>query len=231
MQKFLDDGTRVPVTEINVTGNFVVGVKDKNKSGYSALQLGFGIKKHPSKALLGYVKGANLKNAPRFFKEVKFNEDEVNQMPKLGEALKAEDILKPGDVVDVSGISKGKGFAGVVKRHHFKGGPRTHGQSDRERAPGSIGQTTTPGRVYKGKRMAGRMGQENVTIKNLRILDVTDNTILVKGLVPGSLNSLMTITKKGEDKRFIPLYKREEKTNEIIDKKPVKEKKEKSTKK
>lgn len=115
-------------------------------------------------------------------------------------------VLKPGDVVDVRGVSKGKGFAGVVKRHHFKGGPRTHGQSDRERAPGSIGQTTTPGRVYRGKRMAGRMGQEKVTVKNLRIVDIRDDLIFLKGLVPGARNSVVSIKKKGEDKKFIPLY-------------------------
>ena len=116
-------------------------------------------------------------------------------MPNLGEVINATEVFKPGDVIDVTGISKGKGFAGVVKRHHFKGGPRTHGQSDRERAPGSIGQTTTPGRVYKGKRMAGRMGHERVTIKNLEIVEVIPekNILLIKGAVPGARNSLLII--------------------------------------
>lgn len=117
------------------------------------------------------------------------------------------DTLAPGDIVQVRGISKGKGFAGVVKRHHFKGGPRTHGQSDRERAPGSIGQTTTPGRVYKGKRMAGRMGGNNVTIKNLVVLDVIRDTITIKGLVPGPRNNRLVIKKTGEVKNFVPLYR------------------------
>jgi large subunit ribosomal protein L3 len=98
-----------------------------------------------------------------------------------------------GDKVDISGTSKGKGFQGVVKRHHFAGGPRTHGQSDRERAPGSIGQTTTPGRVYKGKRMAGRMGSKRVTIKNLEVIKVDKNGLIVKGLVPGAIDSLLEI--------------------------------------
>jgi ribosomal protein L3 len=109
----------------------------------------------------------------------------------------ASDIFKAGDVVAVTGISKGKGFAGVVKRHHFRGGPRTHGQSDRERAPGSIGQTTTPGRVYKGKRMAGRMGGEQATVKNLHIISVnTENgEVEISGQVPGNPGSLISIRK------------------------------------
>jgi ribosomal protein L3 len=105
--------------------------------------------------------------------------------------------LKAGDVVAVTGVSKGKGFAGVVKRHHFKGGPRTHGQSDRERAPGSIGQTTTPGRVYRGKRMAGRMGGEQNTVKNLHIISINpeNSEIEVSGQIPGHPGSLISIRK------------------------------------
>lgn len=124
--------------------------------------------------------------------------------------------LKAGDLVDVIGISKGKGFAGVVKRHHFKGGPRTHGQSDRERAPGSIGQTTTPGRVYKGKRMAGHMGHSRTTIKNLQVVDVEENknTLLIKGLVPGPVKSRVFIKKVGEDKKFVPLWKETQNENQ-----------------
>ena len=152
-----------------------------------------------------FIKGANLKVAPRFLREIRV--DEVLDLPKVGETINASDVLKAGDIVDVTGVSKGKGYAGVVKRHHFKGGPRTHGQSDRERAPGSIGQTTTPGRVYKGKRMAGRMGHENVTIKNQIIADVLDNLVLIKGLVPGPKNGLISIKKVGEGKKFVPLHK------------------------
>lgn len=100
-----------------------------------------------------------------------------------------------GDIVKVTGVSKGKGFAGVVKRHGFAGGPRTHGQSDRERAPGSIGQTTTPGRVSRGKRMAGRMGGETVTVTGLRILDISEKEMAVIGAVPGHRGSLVTVTK------------------------------------
>ena len=110
-----------------------------------------------------------------------------------GHELKPELFFKKGDLVNVTGVSKGKGFQGVVKRHHFKGGSRTHGQSDRERAPGSIGQTTTPGRVYKGKRMAGRMGGDRIKVKNLMIVEVKADGILVKGLVPGARGGLLEI--------------------------------------
>src|SRR5258708_8836254 len=109
-------------------------------------------------------------------------------------------VLKIGGLVKVTGVSKGKGFTGVVKRHGFAGGPRTHGQSDRERAPGSIGSGTTPGRVYRNKRMAGRSGNENVSVLNLPIIGVSDATgeIWIKGIVPGTINSPVTLTKTGE---------------------------------
>ena len=117
---------------------------------------------------------------------------------KLGDVVKVDQVLKEGDTVKVTGISKAKGFAGVVKRHHFAGGPRTHGQSDRERAPGSIGQTTTPGRVYKGKRMAGRMGGRKVTVTGLKVMgvDAQKNLVVVSGLVPGLINSYLTLTRQ-----------------------------------
>lgn len=207
-QKFLEDGTRIPVTEVLVSGNIVVAIKNKEKNGYWSLQLGFGIKKHANKAILGHIRGANLKTAPQYLREIRIAEENLESLPKLGDVLKVADIFKPGDIIDVIGVSKGKGFAGVVKRYHFKGGPRTHGQSDRERAPGSIGQSTTPGRVYKGKRMAGKMGDERVTVKNLKVVDVAEDKILIKGLIPGSINNLVIIKKVGESKKFIPLYKK-----------------------
>jgi Ribosomal protein L3 len=126
----------------------------------------------------------------------------------LGSEIQVAEIFATGDMVDVTGVSKGKGWAGGVKRWGFHGGPRTHGQSDRERAPGSIGQTTTPGRVYRGKKMAGRMGSDTVTVKNLEIIEITnDGVLLIKGLVPGRLNGLLMIKKVGENKKFVPLYK------------------------
>ena len=148
-----------------------------------------------SQAIIGHLKKAGLdKNPPRFLREVRVTD--LGDL-KPGSEIKADDVFKEGDKVAITGISKGKGFAGVVKRHHFKGGPRTHGQSDRERAPGSIGQTTTPGRVYKGKRMAGRMGQDKVTLKNLKVvsIDTEKNILIVSGLVPGGRNSLLMIKK------------------------------------
>lgn len=115
----------------------------------------------------------------------------------LGKETQLGEAFKEGDKVKISGISKGKGFAGVVKRYHFAGGPKTHGQSDRQRAPGSIGSTTTPGRVLKGKRMAGRMGTEKVTLKNLLVtkVDTEKNTIYVKGSVPGPKKGLLSVVK------------------------------------
>lgn len=202
-QKFLEDGTRIPVTRLWVKGNVVVSVKTMDKDKYSSIQLGFGSKKKSNKASMGHIKGASLKQAPQFLKEVRIDADET-LIPGL--VVNVVEMLKEGDIIDVTGISKGKGYAGVVKRHGFAGGPRTHGQSDRERAPGSIGQTTTPGRVYKGKRMAGRMGHENVTIKNLLVVGVTEDEILVKGLVPGSLNTMIIVKKVGEKKKFTPLF-------------------------
>jgi len=206
-QKFLEDGTRIPVTKLNVAGNAVVQIKTEEKDKYMAVQLGFGIKKNPRPSILGHIKKAGLKIIPSFLQEVRVVKADLETLPKVGDVLSAQDVFKPGDIVDVIGISKGKGYAGVVKRHHFKGGPRTHGQSDRERAPGSIGQTTTPGRVYKGKRMAGRMGQDRVTVENLQIADVTNDMLLIKGLVPGGRNSMVLIKKVGENKKFVPLYK------------------------
>ncbi len=206
-QAFLQDGTRIPVTAITTMPLSVVAHKTQEKAGYIAFQVGLGIAKKPNKAVLGHIRGAKLQKAPRFFREIRLVDSE--SLPEMGSSVSAADVLKPGDIVDVTAVSKGKGFAGVVKRHHFKGGPRTHGQSDRERAPGSIGQTTTPGRVYKGKRMAGRMGHTQATIKNLKIVDVKEALILIKGLVPGGKNSIITIKKIGEDKKFVPLYKEE----------------------
>lgn len=209
-QKFLSDGRRVPTTLISVSGNVVTKILTQEKNGYFAAQLGFGTRKKPSKSLLGQIKGTNVKNAPFLLREVPLSDS--NLLPSVGDTIDPQEVLKPGDIVAVTGVSKGKGFAGGVKRHHFKGGPRTHGQSDRERAPGSIGQTTTPGRVYKGKRMAGRMGNETTTVKNLKVIDVTDTRLLVAGLVPGNRNSYVVVKKIGEMKEFSPLFKEVQQT-------------------
>ncbi len=205
-QRFLENGMRIPVTLIDVKDNWVMSVKTNDRDHYQAVQLGYGIKKNANKALLGHAKGAKREQAPKFLKEIRIIDD--SPLPEIGTSLNPQEVFQPGDLVDVTGISKGKGFAGGVKRYGFRGGPKTHGQSDRHRAPGSIGQGTTPGRVYKGKRMAGNMGNDTVTIRGLRIIDITnDGVLVIKGLVPGVINALIKIDKAGTDKKFVPLYK------------------------
>ena len=206
-QGFLQDGTRVPLSSVFVLDNTISQVKTADKDGYNSIQIGFDIKKKPNKALEGHGKKAGLEKTPRFLKEIRVDDSAGFE---LGAKIDTNEIFKPGDIVDVTGVSKGKGFAGGVKRWGFHGGPRTHGQSDRERAPGSIGQTTTPGRVYKGKKMAGKMGNTTATVKNLEIVEITaDGVILIKGLIPGPLDSLVMVKKTGENKKFVPLYKEE----------------------
>ena len=193
-QIFSDDGKSEAVTAIEAGPCTVTQVKTTDKEGYNAVQFGFGEPKR-SKSRQRENKGL------RQFKYLReFREDDI-------EAINMDDkfdvsLFKVGDLVDISGISKGKGFAGVVKRHHFAGGPKTHGQSDRHRAPGSIGGGTSPGRVFKGMRMAGRMGNSRVTIRHLEILgaDPTRNLLLVKGAVPGARNGLLIIRKSTRGK-------------------------------
>ncbi len=191
------EGFRIPVTRVAAGPCVVTQIKNMEHDGYWAIQLGFSAKrpKNTSKPLQGHLKETSKENKfPRYIREVRLDKEPEQ---KVGDTILASDIFSPGDVVSVTGVSKGKGFAGVVKRHGFHGGPRTHGQSDRERAPGSIGQTTTPGRVYRGKRMAGRMGQDRVTIKNLHIISVDPEAgiVEVSGQLPGSQGSLLIINK------------------------------------
>lgn len=188
-QLFRDDG-EVVVTAIEAGPCVVTQVKTEAKDGYNAVQLGFGEAKRLNSPQRGHLKGAGQ------FKYLReFAVDDINSV-QVGQRVDV-DMFKPGDLVDVTGISKGKGFAGVVKRHHFAGGPKTHGQSDRHRAPGSVGATTFPGRVFKGTRMAGRMGNERVTVRNLKVLEVDSarHLLLVKGAVPGSKKGLLLIRK------------------------------------
>jgi large subunit ribosomal protein L3 len=191
------EGTRVPVTWIKAGPCIVTHIKTNDKDGYWALQLGFGDKKtkNVTKPMKGHLSGVVKENkAPRFLREVR---QKSEPKYKVGDTVLVSDVFKKGDVVAVSGTSKGKGFAGVVKRWGFAGGPKTHGQSDRQRAPGSIGQGTTPGRVLKGKKMAGRMGGQKVTVKNLIVVDVNEeeNIIAISGAIPGRPDGLVTITK------------------------------------
>ncbi|MBI2029323.1 50S ribosomal protein L3 [Candidatus Gottesmanbacteria bacterium] len=192
-QLFNQKFERIPVTIVEAGPCTVVQVKTKEKDGYNAVQLGFMTSKNPNKPETGHQKKTGIEKVSRFLKEVKVGD--VTSF-KLGETINVTGVLKVGDKVDVIGTSIGRGFTGVVKRHHFKGGPRTHGQSDRERAPGSIGQTTTPGRVYRGKRMAGRSGGGKVTVKNLEVMSIDEkqNRIVIAGLIPGSTKGIVTIS-------------------------------------
>jgi large subunit ribosomal protein L3 len=193
MTQLYKEGAEVVVTAIEAGPCFVVQVKTQEKDGYSAVQLGF----EDSKRLNSPQKG-HQKDVGRF---KHLREFKVKEGDAVEKGMKVDiDMFKAGDVVDVIGISKGKGFAGGMKRHHFKGGPKTHGQSDRHRAPGSIGSGTTPGRVIKGLRMAGHMGNERVTVRNLQIVDVDpeNHILLVKGAVPGYNKGLLMINKADE---------------------------------
>lgn len=195
-QTFDEKGMRIPVTQILAGPNWITEVEDKES--FKSIQLGFGTIKNLSKAEIGHLKKAGLEEKLRFLRS--FTVSEIAENEKPGTQIAVDAVFAPGDVIRITGTSKGKGFAGVVKRHNFRGGPRTHGQSDRERAPGSIGQTTTPGRVYKGKRMAGRMGSDTVTIRNLKVVavDPATQTLTIKGLVPGAINGLLIISKEKE---------------------------------
>lgn len=195
-------GRRVGATVLEIGPNFVTQIKTADKDGYSAAQLGFGTKKSVKKPQLGQAKKVGVDQKIRWFKEVRT--DEVNA--KAGDEIKISDVFAKGDEVKVMGISKGRGFQGGVKRYGFAGGPKTHGQSDRHRAPGSIGSGTTPGRVLKGKRMAGHMGVDQVTVRGLEVVavDKKNNLLTVKGGVPGHVGALITVTKLGRIKGYTP---------------------------
>jgi large subunit ribosomal protein L3 len=192
---YSEDGQIIPVTILEAGPCKVYSVKTKDKDGYTSIQIGFGEKKDKkvSKPQLSVFKKLGLV-PPITLKE--FRNFESDQF-KVGDDIKV-DIFQIGDKVKVSGKSKGKGFQGVIKRHGFSGvGGATHGQSDRMRAPGSIGASSYPSRVFKGQKMAGRKGFENVTTRNLKVVKVLveKNIIMVKGAVPGSINSIVAINK------------------------------------
>lgn len=191
---FDENGKNIPCTVIEVGPCVVTQVRTKEVDGYEALQLGFDDKteKHATKAELGHFKKAGT-SAKRKVVEIKEFEGEH----KLGDVITV-DLFLEGEYVDVQGVSKGKGFQGVVKRHGFVGvGQVTHGQKNRLRAPGSVGASSYPSRVFKGMRMAGRTGGENVTVQNLRVLKVVaeKNLLVVKGAIPGHKNSYVIIQK------------------------------------
>ena len=190
-QEFLA-GKRVPVTSLLVFEHQVIGEKTVDKDGYHSLILALGQTKKMTtkKSFLGFLKSKELNFTPKRIKEIKPENDETT----TGK-LEIEKIVTPDSLVIVSAKSKGKGFAGVVKRWGFAGGPRTHGQSDRLRAPGSIGRGTTPGRVLPGKKMPGRMGGVTVSTKNLKVIsyDPATRILKIKGTVPGATDSFVTL--------------------------------------
>jgi large subunit ribosomal protein L3 len=190
-QIFDENGAAIPVTIIEAGPCFVTQVRTTEKEGYSSVQLGFDEvrPKRLTGGRLGHLKRNNLPPL-RSLREFRSKDPGVAEGEKVTVAL-----FTKGERVDVVGTSKGKGFAGGVKRYHFRGGPRTHGASDRERAPGSRSSTTTPGRVYKGSRGPGHMGDDRVTSSNLKVImvDVERNLIGVRGAVPGARGGLVII--------------------------------------
>jgi len=195
-QVFSDNGEAEAVTAIEAGPCVVTQVKTAAKEGYNAVQLGFGEVKRPESPQRGHLKGLGQFKHLREFRIDDIEATEVGQRVDAG-------LFKEGDMVDVTGLSKGRGFAGVVKRYGFAGGPKTHGQSDRHRAPGSIGASASPGRVLKGMRMAGHMGDNRVTVRHLTVFEANPerNLLLVRGAVPGARNGLLLIRKSGKTEK------------------------------
>ena len=196
---FEEDGTNVAVTLIEVKPCVVTQIKTLEKDGYEAVQIGYELRQESKtkKAQLGLFKKINTeprKHLAEFRGKIVVKTGEEEKPAEIGDELKVDQFTE-GERVKISGKSKGKGFAGVVKRHGFAGGPKTHGQTDRVRAPGSVGASSYPSRVFKGMRMGGRMGGEKNTRRNVRIMrvDVEKNLIVVKGPVPGAINSFVRI--------------------------------------
>ena len=187
VQVFDGEGQVRGATVIEAGPCLVTQIRTETRDGYESVQLGFGTAKRTNKPTRGHLKRLG---DLRYLREFKILDGEH----KLGDRVGAE-IFQPGDRIDVTGVSKGRGFAGVVKRHGFSGGPKTHGQSDRHRAPGAIGAGNTPGRVYKGMRMAGHMGAARVTVKGLQVLEShpARGLLIVAGSVPGARNGLLKI--------------------------------------
>ena len=195
---FDEEGNNIPCTVVEVEPNIVTQVKSsEGKDGYDAVQLGYGEKKEKrtSKALKGHFEKAGT--TPKR-KVVEFRDFETDEEVASGQSISVDDVFEEGDYVDVAGTSIGKGFQGVVKRHNFAGvGMATHGQHNRQRAPGSIGQSSWPSRVFKGVRMAGHMGNSRVTVQNLEVIKIypDHNVMLIKGAVPGPRNGFLEIHK------------------------------------
>jgi large subunit ribosomal protein L3 len=190
---FGDDGTVVPVSVIEATPNTVTRLRTPERDGYAALQLGAGVAKRRSKPELGQFKDLGRdQQKPARVRE--FRVDAVDDY-EVGQSLDVS-LFEVGELVDVTGVSRGKGFTGTIARHNFKRGPKTHG-SNNYRQPGSVGAGTTPGRVFKGTRMGGHMGDQQVTVRKLRIekIDAERNLLLVRGAVPGARNAVLLVRK------------------------------------
>ena len=187
-QVFQKDGTAVPVTAIEAGPCIVIQVKSRDRDGYEAVQVGFGARKRLNSPQKGHLKGLG---SFRYLRE--FRVDDIGEW-EVGKKVGCE-IFNVGDLVDVSGPAKGRGFAGVMKRHGFHGGPKTHGQSDKARSAGSIGAGTDPGRVIKGTKMAGHMGTNQVTVKNLKVIqsNPAQGILMVEGAVPGNEGVLLKV--------------------------------------
>lgn len=209
--RYDDRGRRIPVTAVMVEPNLIIGIRTKDQNGYNAVVLGIGNKKHPKKPQIISLKKALSKGTktsdeslivPRSVKEARMETPSL----AIGTRIAPHQVFHKGLLVKATGTSKGKGFAGVVKRWGFAGGPKTHGQSDRLRAPGSIGQATTPGRVYKGKHMAGHMGAATVTVRNLEVIEMdrTQNVVYLKGPIPGYTGALVKLTVTGKVRAYQP---------------------------
>lgn len=192
-QIFDDSGNVIPVTVIEAGPCYVTQIRTSERDGYMAVQLGYGETKPKrlTQGQLGHLRRNNLP-ALRVLREFRVRDGELDV--EEGQEIKV-DVFTHGERVDVIGTSKGRGFAGTVKRHGFNRQPKTHGQSDRERAPGSVGMCATPGRTLKGQRMAGRMGNERVTIQNLEVvvIDAERNLLGVRGSVPGAKDGIVLV--------------------------------------
>ncbi len=196
-QMFREDGRADAVTVIQAGPCTVTQVKTEDTDGYVGVQLGYEEAKSLNRPASGHLK--NMDKNFRFLRE--FGVDDVSEV-ELGQAIDVS-LFNAGDLIDATADSKGRGFQGGVKRYNFRGGPKTHGQSDRHRAPGSVGAGSTPGKVIKGLRMAGHMGSQRVTVRKLEVIeaDTDRNLIFVKGAVPGSRNSLVLLKRSGSRKR------------------------------
>jgi len=201
---FHEDGTALGVTAVAVGPCVVVAKRTPDKHGYAAVQLGFEEKevRHVTRPEGGYVKKAGLEKTPKVLREVRVEAKELDKY-EVGKVLKASDVFKTGDVIDVVGTSKGKGYQGVMKKHRMAGDSATHGTHEFFRHGGSIGCRLTPGRVHKGKRMSGRMGGVKNTASDLVVVNILDdnNVVLIKGAIPGAANGLVVVKGSTKDVR------------------------------